>query len=341
MVQPFRIVQAACLAFLLHHCDSVWYLENGSPLETPRLLQAQAFTPPHICSLHCNIEHRQRLFRMFPSGSTTIVATSASSESESYAVSSSERNSDITVKDIQSMRLAEITAELSARGVSYADCFDRESLAKRLTQAREKIQQDEKPSIRATTSDSPSSPHNEDEVLLDGSPHTQATKTIPIEVLDDLRSKKVRELREECSKRQIRWGSFIEKEELVQAIWRDMQAGLSFSASGIIRPGKVAVLTGEQLDQELATGDTPLLLDVFATWCGPCNFLAPQLEAAAAEFGSRVRVAKLDSDQYPAWAGRLKVSGLPTILVFKNGEKERVEGVVLKDDLVRLLEPHT
>jgi thioredoxin 1 len=341
MVQPFRYVQAFCWAFLLNHCDIVCYLENGSSLVTPRPFQVQAFTAPHICSLHRNLEHRQRLFRRFPCGRNTIVATSTSSESDSQAVSSSERNSDFRVADIQGMRLAEIKAELSARGVSSADCFDRESLAKRLTQAREKIQSHEKPSTRATTSDLPPLSEKEDEALSDRTPASQPTKTIPIDVLDDLRSKKVRELREECAMRQIRWGSFIEKEDLVQAIWRDMQAGLSFSASGIIRPGKVAVLTGEQLDQELATGDTPLLLDVFATWCGPCNFLAPQLEAAAAEFGSRVRVAKLDSDLYPAWAGKLKVSGLPTILVFKNGEKERVEGVVMKDDLVRLLEPHT
>lgn len=303
--------------------------------------QVQAFTPRHIRFLHRYLEHRQRLFTMFPNGGTTIVSTSASSESDSEAVSSAKSSSDIPLEDIRGMRLAEITAELRARGVSYADCFDRESLAKRLTQARETIQEHEKPSTQATTSDSPSSSENEDATLPDCTPHIPETKTIPSEVLDDIRSKKVRELREECAKRQIRWGSFVEKEDLVQAIWRDMLAGLSFSASGIIRPGKVAVLTGEQLDQELATGDTPLLLDVFATWCGPCNFLAPQLEAAAAEFGSRVRVAKLDSDKYPAWAGRLKVSGLPTILVFKNGEKERVEGVVMKDDLIRLLEPHT
>lgn len=57
------------------------------------------------------------------------------------------------------------------------------------------------------------------------------------------------------------------------------------------------------------------LIDVYATWCGPCKMMAPQLDEAAAELGDKVRVAKIDSDEYPEWAGRLQVKGLPTVRI--------------------------
>jgi hypothetical protein len=82
------------------------------------------------------------------------------------------------------------------------------------------------------------------------------------EKLTELRAMKVRELREECAKRRIRWAQFVEKEELVQALIHAMENSADFSVSGAMTPGRVTELTGEQLDQELSQpSDAPLLLD--------------------------------------------------------------------------------
>ncbi len=72
--------------------------------------------------------------------------------------------------------------------------------------------------------------------------------------------------------------------------------------------------------------------------------MAPQLDEAAAFLGDKVRVAKLDSDQHPDWAGKLRVQGLPTVIVFdgqSGKELERVEGALMKDQLIQLAEKHS
>ena len=89
---------------------------------------------------------------------------------------------------------------------------------------------------------------------------------------------------------------------------------------------------------ELQHDGAPLLLDVYATWCGPCQLMAPELRKAAAELGASARVGKLDSDAYPKLAETLRVGGLPTIIAFRGGrESTRVEGAVMAGDLVRMV----
>lgn len=69
--------------------------------------------------------------------------------------------------------------------------------------------------------------------------------------------------------------------------------------------------------------------------------IAPEMEKVAAELGDRCRVGKLDSDKFPAWAGKLRASGLPTILVLNGGEElQRVEGAIMKDQILQMVEPH-
>ena len=194
-----------------------------------------------------------------------------------------------------SMRLSEITSELKTRGIPYQVCFDRESLVKRLVEAREAPPQngdndnvasgeadggqteqsssdggpsEDSGNAEGSTGPSGVDPESASSQQDENSQESNGSEQIPIEKLEELRSKRVRELREECAQRQIRWGSFVEKEELVQAIWNDMQQGLSFSATGLIRPGKVADLTGDELENEIDTtkAKTPILIDVYATW---------------------------------------------------------------------------
>jgi thiol-disulfide isomerase/thioredoxin len=155
------------------------------------------------------------------------------------------------------------------------------------------------------------------------------------EVLHKLR---VKELQAELGLRNIRWQTFLEKEELVVALSEALEAAAGFSGSGAMAPGLVADLTAEQLELELQHDGAPLLLDVYATWCGPCQLMAPELRKAAAALGANARVAKLDSDAFPQLSETLRVGGLPTIIAFKGGrESKRMEGAIMCDDLVQMV----
>jgi thioredoxin 1 len=145
----------------------------------------------------------------------------------------------------------------------------------------------------------------------------------------------------QCSRRNIRYCDFAEKEDFVKAVWDDMQEALAFSVTGVVRPGIVAEVTGEQLDQEMSSHDSPILVDVYATWCGPCRMVVPQLEGAAKQLGSKARIVKLDSDKHAAWAGRFQVQGLPTLLLIKNGRLvDRLEGAHMTDGIIEFVHRH-
>jgi thioredoxin 1 len=161
------------------------------------------------------------------------------------------------------------------------------------------------------------------------------------EKLAELRDMTLKDLKLQCSRRNIRYCDFAEKEDFVKAVWDDMQEALAFSVTGVVRPGMVAEVTGEQLDQEIASHDSPILVDVYATWCGPCRMVVPQLEGSAKQLGSKARIVKLDSDKHAAWAGRFQVQGLPTLLLIKNGRLvDRLEGAHMTDGIIEFVHRH-
>jgi thioredoxin 2 len=83
----------------------------------------------------------------------------------------------------------------------------------------------------------------------------------------------------------------------------------------------------------------PVLVDAWAPWCGPCRIIAPVIDELAREMAGRVRVAKLNVDQNPATAARLRLRSIPTLLVFKGGrEVDRIVGAQPKAEIVRRLE---
>ena len=88
-------------------------------------------------------------------------------------------------------------------------------------------------------------------------------------------------------------------------------------------------LTEATFDETLATTDELLLVDFWATWCGPCRAIAPVLEALERDEAGRVRVAKVNVDDEPALAGRYEIRSIPTILFVKSGRVvDRVIGAV-------------
>ncbi len=71
---------------------------------------------------------------------------------------------------------------------------------------------------------------------------------------------------------------------------------------------------------EIIQSPTPTLVDFYATWCGPCKLMAPTLEQFKQFYGEKVRVLKIDVDKNPAIADQMKIRGVPTLILFKNGK---------------------
>ncbi len=93
--------------------------------------------------------------------------------------------------------------------------------------------------------------------------------------------------------------------------------------------------------QELINGDKPLIVDFFAEWCGPCKIQGPILKETKDKLGDQVRIIKIDVDKNPAVAQQFQVQGVPTLILFKNGQvKWRQSGVVPANTLVQLVHQH-
>ncbi len=91
----------------------------------------------------------------------------------------------------------------------------------------------------------------------------------------------------------------------------------------------------------LAQSDLPVLVDFYATWCGPCQMMAPILEQVNSQLKGRLKVVKIDSDRYPQLASQYQIHALPTLVLFKQGQPvERIEGVQAAEPLVQRLQPH-
>lgn len=90
--------------------------------------------------------------------------------------------------------------------------------------------------------------------------------------------------------------------------------------------------------QQLIASDQAVLVDFFATWCGPCQMLSPILKQVKETLGERITIIKIDVDKNQAIASQFQVRGVPTIILFQNGKQLwRQSGVVSKDELIQII----
>ncbi|THG23713.1 hypothetical protein TEA_019510 [Camellia sinensis var. sinensis] len=97
--------------------------------------------------------------------------------------------------------------------------------------------------------------------------------------------------------------------------------------------------TFSSFDDLLAHSDKPVLVDFYATWCGPCQFMVPVLNEVSASMKDKIQVVKIDTEKYPSIADKYKIEALPTFIIFKDGEPyDRFEGALNANQLIERIE---
>ena len=98
-------------------------------------------------------------------------------------------------------------------------------------------------------------------------------------------------------------------------------------------------VSDDSFEQEVLQSEMPVLIDYWAEWCGPCKMIAPVLDEVAGEYADKIRVAKLNIDENPATPPKYGIRGIPTLMLFKNGEVEATKvGAVSKAQLTAFLD---
>lgn len=97
-------------------------------------------------------------------------------------------------------------------------------------------------------------------------------------------------------------------------------------------------ITSENFEQEVIKSDKPVMIDFWATWCGPCKMIAPSIAAIAEEYEGKVKVCKINVDKEQALASAFQIDAIPTVVVMKDGQVTNMSvGFCSKDKLIELL----
>jgi thioredoxin 1 len=101
----------------------------------------------------------------------------------------------------------------------------------------------------------------------------------------------------------------------------------------------VKEVTDQSFDQEVLQSQQPVLVDFWAAWCAPCRMLAPTIDQVADDYVGKAKIVKLNVDDNAETSGRYNIRGIPTLLLFKDGElKDQIVGATSKDHISRLID---